>query len=1055
MVTAASLSASTLSTTVTADTYLRNDGGTNSTTTWNSDTDNEFLVGSNGSNDNLRGLIRFSVADITNAVAGTGGGNYANLTINSVTLTLNERRGFARTGMNMTVHSYGSQFVESAATWVDPDGNGNTATGDTTAGGTPGASLGTGSLTWNATADSESLAITLDPSAFKTAIQGAPTVGDINMLIRSTVAFTNFVSIKSNLTAGRLATLVVDYTVTPASGPLLTVDPATPQPDFTFPFSSTAVSPLTRTLRYKNTGDSGTITISAINVTGAAFTLGTVSPALPATLAVGQTIDIPILASSATGGSFTGSVFINTDVDPQDKTLPLSASFYQSGSIYNSNSSMSLDLSTWGGSSTFVTPGFIAAGDGMARVHGAGDPVQPVVKSSLSQATAIPNNLPDWALDFRFSPVAPSVFADYAGQPADGQFGDRTFQMVIQSNDTSVPAPNLTATFDDSTLINIAYFPDGITTGGTAGFYLYNGVTDTWQLVDFNGDGSALVLAGSTDVDADANPANGVGDGILDAASGDTVNAYRMTIRGSNFGSGSASYSITVNGPGAGFPKTVSGLTISHNQAITAALPASFAFITSDQSPESNPTSGFAPSFWVDEVGYFAIARPAQRLLLFNPPTLLRSINGSSPAHVLSLFNDGVSVGVDLSASLSGTSSVTLQSPPVFPTTLAPGTLASFTLGLNPTLLTAPNTAAAGTLVLTSNDPATPTSSYNFTAAKVTDDNLAANGDFQSDSTGTAFPVAWNTAGTVANNSGAAALAASSSVWQDFSGPAVTTTNMNNFQMDYQFSVDAFNLNGSRFRLRGANNAGNEDVLAIRFDSSGLQTADSRSGSIVWQTALATPLSINTNYHIRIIGENFDNVATRRYKFGISNDGVTYAYGAWLTATHTYNATNVWDVETLTFESGSGVNMLVDNVVVKLLPPTTFASWISGYAFAPGADTTATGDADGDGVSNLVENVLGTAPNAPTSGLTQIGGTGTSVTFKHTLNAALASDVTYTYQWSTDLNEWKSSGQPNTGGTTTTITAGAPVSGEVTVTASVTAGTASKLFVRLVATQTP
>lgn len=1053
------LSATVYTGTVTADTYLRNDG--NSTTNWNGDTDNEMLVGSNGANDNLRGLLRFSVAEITNAVASTGGGNYANLTINSVTITLNERRGFARTGMNMTVNSYGSQFVENVATWVDPDGDGNTATGDATSGGTVGSSLGTGSLTWNATADSESLAITLDPSAFKAAIQGAPTTGDINMMLRSTATFTNFVSIKSNNTAGRLATLSVDYTVTPAGGPLLSVDPATPQPDFSFPFSSTAASPLTRTMRYKNTGASGSITVSGVtvtNTTGTAFTLGSVSPALPATLAVGQTIDIPVLASSSAAGQFTGSVFIDTDLDPQDKTLPLTASFYQSGSIYNSNSSMSLDLNNWGGGSTFVTPGFIATGDGMARVRGAGDPVQPVVKSSLSQAAAIPNNLPDWELDFRFSPVAASEFAAYAGQPADGQFGDRTFQLVVQSDDASVPAPNLTAAFDDNTMINIAYFPDGVTTGGIAGFYLYNGVTDAWQLVDFNGDGSALVLAGSVDVDSDANPANGIGDGNLSASSGDTVNLYRMTIHGSNFGSGSASYNVTINGPGAGFPKTVTGLTVSHNQAVSTALPASFAFITSDQSTESNPNSGFAPSFWVDEVGYFAIARPAQRLLVFNAPTVLRSFNGSSSTTVVTALNDGTSSAVNLSASLTGTSTVTLQSPPSFPVALAAGAQTTLTLGFDPTPLTSPNTAAVGALSLTSNDPVLASASYPYVATKVTDANLLANGDFES-ATGTGvFPVAWTLTGTPSSvasflpsggGASAASLAPSQGILQDIAPSAAN--GLDDFQTDFAFQIGN-ETQAHRIRMEGDNGA---DLLTIRLTTSptGPDSIDVFNAGTFVSALSGLTIAPNTPYYLRVIGRKFSQ-ASRKYTIGFSTDGVTYTTSAYLTAFH---ATPAAKFETATFECGAtaGSSLGVENVVVKLAPPNDLAAWMAGFTFASGADTSATGDADNDSISNLVENIFGTAPNAATAGLTQVSGTASSVTFKHPLNADLASDVTYLYQWSTDLSDWKASGQSNTGGTITTIAAGAPVSGEVTVTASVTAGTATKLFVRITANQAP
>ena len=76
-----------------------------------------------------------------------------------------------------------------------------------------------------------------------------------------------------------------------------------------------------------------------------------------------------------------------------------------------------------------------------------------------------------------------------------------------------------------------------------------------------------------------------------------------------------------------------------------------------------------------------------------------------------------------------------------------------------------------------------------------------------------------------------------------------------------------------------------------------------------------------------------------------------------------------------------------------------------------------------------------------------------SATFKHTLNPTLASDVSYTYEWSTDLAEWKTSGATNTGGTTATITPSAQASGVVTVTTAITSGPAAKLFTRIKATQ--
>jgi autotransporter-associated beta strand protein len=129
----------------------------------------------------------------------------------------------------------------------------------------------------------------------------------------------------------------------------------------------------------------------------------------------------------------------------------------------------------------------------------------------------------------------------------------------------------------------------------------------------------------------------------------------------------------------------------------------------------------------------------------------------------------------------------------------------------------------------------------------------------------------------------------------------------------------------------------------------------------------------------------------------------------------------------------------------------TYAEWLAANPPATGFDT----DSDRDGNANGIEHLLGTSPNSYSAGLTQVAATATSVTFRHALNPTVANDVAASYQWSTDLVEWKASGETNSGGTTATIIPSAPVGGVVTVTTTITFGPTGKLFGRLVATKVP
>jgi fibronectin-binding autotransporter adhesin len=127
-----------------------------------------------------------------------------------------------------------------------------------------------------------------------------------------------------------------------------------------------------------------------------------------------------------------------------------------------------------------------------------------------------------------------------------------------------------------------------------------------------------------------------------------------------------------------------------------------------------------------------------------------------------------------------------------------------------------------------------------------------------------------------------------------------------------------------------------------------------------------------------------------------------------------------------------------------------YETWLGEFTFAPGADTTPTGDPDGDGLSNHEEYAFGLDPtlgssvNPITAPLDPVTGN-----FQYTRRATpAATGLTYTVRTSSDLAVWETDGVTETGVTTT---------GNVeTVTVNVTApAVGGKRFVRVEAAPNP
>jgi len=138
-------------------------------TNQDNDPDFENIVGRVGS-DFMRVLYEFDLSEIAAQAGGLP------VTIDSAQLELVTRPEGSGSGQGgaftVDLHAYDFDFVESAATWNDPDGDGSAGTGDTTAGGTPGALLSSVGVSGTGTPGG-SLVTLADSAAFRTAVADA------------------------------------------------------------------------------------------------------------------------------------------------------------------------------------------------------------------------------------------------------------------------------------------------------------------------------------------------------------------------------------------------------------------------------------------------------------------------------------------------------------------------------------------------------------------------------------------------------------------------------------------------------------------------------------------------------------------------------------------------------------------------------------------------------------------------------------------------------------------------------------------------------------------
>ncbi|WP_158279808.1 glycosyl hydrolase family 28-related protein [Coraliomargarita sinensis] len=153
---------------------------------------------------------------------------------------------------------------------------------------------------------------------------------------------------------------------------------------------------------------------------------------------------------------------------------------------------------------------------------------------------------------------------------------------------------------------------------------------------------------------------------------------------------------------------------------------------------------------------------------------------------------------------------------------------------------------------------------------------------------------------------------------------------------------------------------------------------------------------------------------------------------------------------------GSALNryILEDSASVSGLTirtmPGTLSDWTAAYDL--GGLTAPEDDPDADGIPNRIEAFFGTDPSAATGNVADITTDGTVSTFTHPKNLRPPSDLSATYEWSPNLEDWYPGSEGPSGGATVSFDASTSVEGITTVTATASE-VLPQLFIRILVQQ--
>jgi hypothetical protein len=159
-------------------------------------------------------------------------------------------------------------------------------------------------------------------------------------------------------------------------------------------------------------------------------------------------------------------------------------------------------------------------------------------------------------------------------------------------------------------------------------------------------------------------------------------------------------------------------------------------------------------------------------------------------------------------------------------------------------------------------------------------------------------------------------------------------------------------------------------------------------------------------------------------------------------------------------DTGNDAALAIDNLTITdgASVSSGYTLWINGF-FPGSEDPLVIGfgaDPDFDGIANGIEALIGGNPNAPgVFATTELTKTGNVFTFLYPQDKSVPVGVTAAYEWSTDLANWQGTGE-SFGGVTMTLADELWDDGDTEVdiyqvTATVTAGTPTTVFVRVLA----